>query len=481
MRARHNGFAPQPSQYDCCIETSFPERCSTNDPVHFSSMNRFPTTIPGLDEILHGGLFEGGVYILEGPPGVGKTTLANQIAYSHALKGQKTLYVTMLSESHARMVQHMDGQAFFHKSAVNSLVLYISGYRELETEGLKAVIGLLRGELARSGASLLVVDGLVVSAPDIDEGVRQFVHELQSLVIAMSCTCLLLTSGRGNALSAEQTMVDGIFTFEDHLFRGKAERRFQVRKFRGSEVVRGQHSFCITSDGLRFFPRLESLPLRPKEAAPACRVKLGTRAVDDALNYDGVGSGTMSLAVGESGTGKTLLALAFAAQASVEQPGLLLLGSPETPFDACALAEGFGIPLKQAMASGALHVQSIGQTDESLDEMGHKILRLVHERKAARVALDGLAALADTSAFPERGHRFLGRLLHELRRAHATSLFTLDPAELSLAGGTPLAPGVSALFDNLLTLTGGRERQLTVAKMRGAPTATTSVALVGSA
>ncbi len=84
-----------------------------------NAMTRLPTDIPGLDEILHGGLFEGGVYIFEGPPGAGKTTLANQIAYgAHARAGKKTLYMTMLAESHSRMLQHMSGQTFFDPHAV---------------------------------------------------------------------------------------------------------------------------------------------------------------------------------------------------------------------------------------------------------------------------------------------------------------------------------------------------------------------------
>jgi len=444
-------------------------------------MKRFPSTIAGLDDILHGGFFEGGVYILEGPPGVGKTTLANQIAYNRTTEGHKTLYITMLAESHARMVQHMTHQTFFRKSAVNSSVFYLSGYRELETEGLKGIVSLLRSELARSGATLLVVDGLVVSAPGNDEGVRQFVHELQSLVSAMGCTCLVLTTGRGNALSAEQTMVDGIFTFEDRLFRGKAERLVQVRKFRGSEVVRGQHSFCITNQELQFFPRLENLPLQPEVRRSLDPVALGIPEVDAVLGDRSIRAGSMSLAVGDSGAGKTLLAYRFAAVAGEAAPGLLLLGSAETASEAGAVAAQFGIDLAGAVDRGTLRVTRVGQVDESLDEMGHKILRLVDDMGAKRLALDGTAALADTLAFHDRGYRFLGRLLHELRRRGVTALFTLDPAEIAVASGTPLAAGVAALFDNVLALeaTLGAEasRQLTVRKIRGAAGRVTTIAM----
>ena len=141
-------------------------------------MKRFPTAVPGLDDILHGGLFEGGVYILEGPPGAGKTTMANQIAFACAGRGGKALYVTMLAESHSRMLQHMHGQSFCKPGLVNSSVLYLSGYRELEEHGLKSVLQLLRGELSRHQANLLVVDSLVMENrdehPEEREKIRKF-------------------------------------------------------------------------------------------------------------------------------------------------------------------------------------------------------------------------------------------------------------------------------------------------------------------
>ncbi|CAN7432291.1 AAA family ATPase [Acidovorax sp. LjRoot117] len=439
-------------------------------------MKRLPTLVEGLDEILNGGLFEGGVYIFEGPPGVGKTTLANQIAYTLARREIRTLYVTMLAESHARMLQHMEQQIFFDQQEVSATVFYVSGYRELEQGGLKSVVELLRAELMRHRASLLVIDGLVVNSLETmtNDSVRQFVHELQSLVSAMSCTSLVLTSGNGNALSAEQTMVDGIFSFEDHGFHWRAERRMQVRKFRGSQIIRGQHTFCISTQGLQFFPRLESLPLTGTHARLGkTAISTGMPALDGVLHGRGILTGSASAVIGQTGTGKTTLALAFAACSTPDAPGLVL-SCTELGSDLRQLGSELGLGIEAAVSSGALSIRNLGHEDESMDEMGHKLLRLVDELKIRRLVVDGVAGLADTLAFPERGYRFLGRLLIELRQRGVTSLFTVDPDALAVAAGTPLADGVTGWFDNVFTFETGPtrdrkvdQRVLTIGKVRG--------------
>ena len=449
---------------------------SFTTPVTPTRMKRLPTLVEGLDEILNGGLFEGGVYIFEGPPGVGKTTLANQIAYTLARRETRTLYVTMLAESHARMLQHMEEQIFFDQQEVSARVFYVSGYRELEQGGLKSVVELLRAELMRHRASLLVIDGLVVNSLETmtNDSVRQFVHELQSLVSAMSCTCLVLTSGNGNALSAEQTMVDGIFSFEDHGFHWRAERRMQVRKFRGSQVIRGQHTFCISTQGIQFFPRLESLPLAQAHARLGdVAIPSGMPMLDGVLQARGLLTGSASAVIGHTGTGKTTLALAFAACATPESPGLVL-SCTELASDLRQMAAELGLGIDAAVSAGALSIKNLGHEDESMDEMGHKLLRWVDEFKVRRLVVDGVAGLADTLAFPERGYRFLGRLLIELKRRGVTSLFTVDPDALAIAAGTPLADGVTGWFDNVFVFEAvpARERPvnqrlLTVAKIRG--------------
>src|SRR4030095_2819836 len=154
---------------------------------------RRPTGVPGLDRILDGGLLAAGVYIVQGPPGAGKTILANQACFHHASTGRQAVYVTLLAEAHSRMFAHLRRMAFFDEDAIPERVYYIGGYSALESGGLDALVTLVRGAIQKHKATLLVVDGLisVQESSPTDSAFKRFLHEIQTLADLTSCTALL--------------------------------------------------------------------------------------------------------------------------------------------------------------------------------------------------------------------------------------------------------------------------------------------------
>ena len=114
--------------------------------------DRRPTGMPGLDRILDGGLLVSGVYIIQGPPGAGKTILANQVCFHHAAKGGHAVYITLLAESHSRMFAHLRRMSFFDETAIPERVYYIGGYSTLEAGGLGGLVTLVRGIIQKNNA-----------------------------------------------------------------------------------------------------------------------------------------------------------------------------------------------------------------------------------------------------------------------------------------------------------------------------------------
>lgn len=124
-------------------------------------LKRLQSGIEGLDALLKGGLVAGSSYIIQGRPGSGKTILANQLGFHHAENGGRVLVATLLAESHDRLFQFLSTMSFFDASKVGAEIQFVSAFDTLENEGLDEVVKLLRREISRQKATVMVVDGLL--------------------------------------------------------------------------------------------------------------------------------------------------------------------------------------------------------------------------------------------------------------------------------------------------------------------------------
>jgi circadian clock protein KaiC len=438
-------------------------------------LTRVPTGVPGLDDILGGGLMKAGVYMLQGEPGAGKTILANQIGFHHVAGGGRVAYVTLLSESHARMLQHLEQLSFFRADAIPESIHYVSAFNALKTEGLLGVTRLLTNEMRSRKADLLVLDGLVTAAgaSGSPEALKVFVSEVQAHSALAGCTTLLLNSvGGRHSVSPEQTMVDGILRLRHDLVGWAHERSVEVSKFRGAATVDGKHSMRIAGDGITVFPRIEVS--RGLSAAPLSReraLSTGIQGLDDMIDVGGYPSGSVTVAAGYAGSGKTTLGLHFLGRADTNEPALLF-GFYESQEMLSAIAANFNISFGALCQSGALEVVWQPYGADLLDELGYRLLQAVEQRGAKRVFVDGLGGFIASPWFEQRGPKYFSALANELRRLGATTLMSLD-SEDSLGQRIPLpSHGISALADNVLRLhiderQGALQRFVSIGKVRG--------------
>ena len=442
---------------------------SSSDNV--SPIERLRSAVPGFDQILGGGLFRTGVYIIQGLPGCGKTILANQICYGHVAEGGSAVYVTLLAESHSRMIQHLSTLSFFDVKAFPDKLAYISAFHDLESAGLKGLMGVLRREMRTRKVGVLVLDGLVAAsegATDLD--LKKFVHELQSIAVLQDCTVLLLTSGNIHRMAAEHTMVDGLIELEDKLFDARSERSIQVRKFRGAGPLRGKHSLRIDNDGITVFPRIESL--YRSAATDAMRNEVTTSGIpslDAQMSLKGIPKASSTVVIGSTGTGKTTMGVQFVHASSVDEPGLHL-SFFEGPERIRSKARSLGLGLDELEASGAVELMWQTPGEALLDELADRLLSAIARRNVRRLVIDGLSGFLESTVYPERINRFFSCLANELRSRGVTVLMTLETRDV-VSSVISMPWGVSGLVDNLFFLRfvhdeGHVERLLTIIKMR---------------
>jgi circadian clock protein KaiC len=392
--------------------------------------------------------------MVRGKPGAGKTILANQICFAHAARGGRVLYVTLLSETHERMLFNLAQLSFFEPSRIPEQIAYLSAFAIFEQGGLKALSEMLRRETRASESSLLVVDGLV-SIEEASIGsteFKKFVRDMQVHTSMRGATVLLLSSSSSELVGPEHTMVDGVIDVYDRRIGQHRERELEVSKFRGSDYLAGGHSFQIDARGIQLYPRLESM-LRDPEPRDECQLALhstGIPSLDRAL-HGGLRCGSTSVLFGPTGTGKTTLGLHFLSQSSADEPGLLF-GFYETPQRILVKAKLLGIDLESKVRDGSLSLLWHPPTERQLDALGNRLLNDVRARRVKRLFVDGIDGLASASSDPARLPHFFSALTHALRIHGVTSLYSQELPELFAHEVVLPVRGVSALVENILML-----------------------------
>lgn len=417
-------------------------------------IDRIETGVAGLDRILGGGLLRGGLYMVRGAPGSGKTILGNQICYANARRGGKSAFITLLSESHARMMLHLESLAFYDPKFVGQKVDYISGFGALEAGGLRGVLDLLRRELHSKRFNILVIDGLISLGDSSASAVelKRFFQELQLHVDLAACTALLLTGPEAGSSHAANTMADGVIELREEGYELRAFRELHVLKFRGSGHVRGGHFFKITDHGLSVYPRVEAIYGDPSQEDACFNTKISTGIKNlDVLLEGGLPGGTTTMVTGPSGSGKTTLALHYLA-ATPPKKHAMHFGFYETPPRLLFKAEKLGFGLESRVKRGNLHLVWQASTEQNVDELVQRMLEDIERKKISRLVIDGLDGLQRATLHPERVHHIFTALANELRTRNVTTLYTYEvPKFIGPDLEAPIS-GVSALVENLIYL-----------------------------
>lgn len=444
---------------------------------------RLSTGIAGLDDILHGGLAKGFLYLIEGNPGAGKTTLALQFLVAGAKRGEKGLYLSLAeSEAELRHVADSHGMNLDNIEICKISPPEIAGesgkqytvFQPAEVE-LSDVLETILTKVREVQPSRIIIDSmseLRMVARDSLRYRRQ-VLSLKQFFEGRDCTTLLLDERfRDNQESQVQTIAHGVLSLEV-LQRnyGVTRRRLEVLKIRASSFREGFHDYIIVKGGVMVFPRLVSSEHRGA-ATMSETLPSGVKELDSLFN-GGVQRGTSTLVAGPTGGGKSTLCSQFVLQAAKRNERGAIFTFDETRQSFRVRSRGLGMDLDKYLDNGLIHLEQVDPAELSPGEFVHRIRRGVEEKRWKIVVIDSLNGLLNSMSEEEGLTVQLHELLSYLNQVGVASFMVL--AQYGLLGAGMSSPtDVSYLADNVLLLryfeAAGEVRQaISVVKRRSGP------------
>ena len=437
-----------------------------------------PTGVPGLDDVLGGGLPEYSFNMLAGKPGAGKTTLVHQLMFALATPARPALYFTVIGEPTLKMLRYQQQFTFFDPALVGDSIHFVDLTEMVQEKDLGAVLAEIVRRVGAIAPGLVIVDSFQAVAWAADRvtgaevSLQEFVQRLSVQLTAWQATTFLI----GDAVDIELrgspvfTIADGIIQLTQAVDGNSVVRKLQVLKSRGQAPMPGLHTVRIDASGLQVYPRMSSAAAERDRELGGERLATGVPGLDNLLG-GGLPAGDTVLISGPSGSGKSVLAAQFIATgAAGGEPGVIAVFE-EHPREYLRRAAALGLDIQGQIARGLVEVIYLRPLDLSPDETLEAIRAAVARTGARRVVIDSLSGfeLALAPGFRADFRESLYRLVGALTGRGITVLMTMEIVqETTLRFSTSL---ISFLADNIILLryvelAGELRKSLLVVKMR---------------
>lgn len=450
-------------------------------PIH-----RLATGVPGLDQILGGGLPEFSFNLIAGAPGAGKTTLAQQIMFALAGPDRPALYFTVVGEPPLKMLRYQQQFTFFDLALVGRSVRYVNLSQDVVSGTLEKLFARIVREVEATNPRVVIVDSFrtvaraAERAPTRGLELQDFVQQLAVWLTGWQATTFLV--GEYQTAEAEQnpvfTVADGLLWLEQSLDRNSMVRKIQVMKMRGQAPIPGLHTFRITDAGLQVFPRVivgaeaKELPAAAgSKRASGRRLSLGIKGLDDMFG-GGIPAGYSVLVAGPSGSGKSILSSGFIGEGARQgEPGIIAVFE-KRPNEYSQGGAG-GRRFERFVKEGKVGILQTRPLDLSIDEMLNEVVDAIHRLKARRLVIDSLSGfeLALAPTFREDFRESLYRMVSVLTGMGITMMMTAEVEDnyshlrFSQHGTAFLTDAI--IMQRYMVLKGQLQRIMAVVKVRG--------------
>jgi circadian clock protein KaiC len=437
------------------------------------NIHRLNTGVPGLDNLLGGGLPEFSFNLIAGTPGSGKTTLAHQIMFSLANPKNRALFFTVLGEPALKMLRYQQQFPFFDVDKVNESIRFVNLATDLLDGDFDLVLKHIAKEVKHFDPRFVFVDSfrsVVQTAKARDKegpSLQKFIQQLGMQMTSWQATTFLI----GEYLSPDAeaspvfTVADGILWLTQNLHHNSMVRKMQVIKMRGQAQAPGLHTFRINDEGIQVFPRA-IIQQAAKVSTGQVRVAMGVPGLDEMLG-GGLPAGYSLLLVGPSGSGKTIMTTQFLAEGVRRgEPGVIA-AFEKSP------SQLLSNKLNALIEAGQVGVIDTRSLDLSIDETLHDLKEMIKRMKAKRVVIDSLSGfeLALAPEFSEDFRGSLYRMVAELTSMGVTIVMTSELEDrytdlrFSPFGSAFLADAI--VVQRYIEIAGQFKRVFSVVKVRG--------------